>query len=156
MENELLETWFIISTVLTSMLCGASLDQSLKQLPSRHHIGIKAFSAYAKAADLKNGVIWYTILGAGAASASIVTAIIHWRNHADPDIAIPIYLSAFFAVCHSICTARAAPTYHMQKNITNEKDLKKLFDRFEVIQTIRSLFIVTNVASFVWAMAIEL
>ena len=42
-----LKTCFVLATALTGMLCGASLDQSIKQLPARHIISVKAFSAYA-------------------------------------------------------------------------------------------------------------
>jgi hypothetical protein len=156
MKNDLPEVWFLISTVLTGLLCGASLDQSLKQLPARHSIGMKAFSSYAKAADLKNGVIWYGILGVGAAVTTLISAIICWQSNTDPVIANAFYLAAAFALCHSACTTQAAPTYFRQKTISDEETLAKLFKRFERIQFIRSLFIVANFGCFIWILAKQL
>jgi hypothetical protein len=156
MENDLLEIWFLIATVLTGLLCGASLDQSLKQLPARHSIGMKAFSSYAKAADLKNGVIWYGLLGVGSALTTLVSAVICWRSKTDPDLATAFYLAAAFAVCHSVCTSKAAPTYFKQKTITDEVALTKLFKRFEQIQSIRTLFITANFGCFIWVLAKQL
>jgi hypothetical protein len=150
MEDIALKTCFIIALTLTGLLCGASLDQSIKQLPARQSIGVKTFSLYAKAADLKNGVIWYAVLGIGAALFSIVTAIITGLNHTNESYALPLYLGGIFAVLHTICTSQAAPTYFKQKQVDTEPELKALFDKFERIQTIRSIFISLNLACFLW------
>ena len=152
MEDILIKSCFIIATTLTGILCGASLDQSIKQLPARHRIGVKAFSEYAKAADLKNGVIWYALLGVGAALASITTAILVYVNHVNASYSLPLYLGGLFAICHSICTAIAAPTYHKQKQIQDETELEKLFNKFETVQTVRSIFCVLNFLAFIWAL----
>jgi hypothetical protein len=149
-ENIYLKTCFIIAASLTGILCGASLDQSIKQLPSRHIIGVKAFSAYAKAADLKNGVLWYAILGIGAALTSIVTAILAWKYQVPECCTLSLYSGGIFAISHSVCTMLAAPTYHKQKTTNNEEDLRRLFNRFERIQTFRSIFIVLNFLSYIW------
>ncbi len=154
MEEPLLKTCLISAATLTGLLCGASLDQSIKQLPSRHIIGIKAFSAYAKAADLRNGVIWYAILGIGSALASIIAAIVAWKYHFNESYALPLYLGGICAICHTICTTQAAPTYHKQKKIESEEELKKLFSKFEKIQTFRSVFIVLNLIAFFWVLII--
>jgi uncharacterized membrane protein (DUF485 family) len=137
---------------LTGLACGASLDQSIKQLPARHIIGVIAFSAYAKAADLKNGTLWYAILGVGAVFASIITAILVWKYHSNESYTLPLYLGGIFAICHTICTTQAAPAYHRQKKIENEEELKKLFNKFERIQTVRSIFIALNFLSYIWAL----
>ncbi len=155
-EDSLLKISFIAAAALTGLLCGASLDQSIKQLPARHVIGMKAFSSYAKAADLKNGVIWYALLGIGAALTSIITAIITWHSHAYENYALPLYLGGIFAICHTICTALAAPTYHKQKKINEEEELKKLFHKFETIQTFRSVFITLNLVCYIWVLIILL
>jgi len=142
----------LIALIFTGILCGASLDQSFKQLPARHRIGMIAFSTYAKAADLKNGVLWYSIIGVGTALTTILTAIVVWKNHQSTSFSIPVYAAAVFAICHSICTTQAAPTYLKQKGVTDETILRLIFKRFETIQTIRSIFITLNFASLLWAL----
>ena len=64
----------LAATALDGVLCGASLDQSIKQLPARHHMGAVAFSTYSRAADLGNGIVWYATLGIGAALVTIAAA----------------------------------------------------------------------------------
>ena len=154
MDDTFLKACFIIATVLTGMLCGASLDQSIKQLPARHILGMKSFSAYAKAADLKNGVPWYATLGIGAAVASISTVILVWKYHSNEPYAVPIYLGGVFAIGHTICTSQAAPAYHKQKEVKEDAELEKLFNKFEKIQILRSMFIALNVLSFAWVLTI--
>ena len=156
MDGILFKTCFITAASLTGLLCGASLDQSIKQLPARRIIGVKAFSDYAKAADLKNGVLWYALLGIGAALTSIITAILAWKYLSHENYPLPLYLGGFFALCHTICTSQAAPTYHSQKKITDEKSLEKLFNKFEFIQTFRSVFIALNFISYIWALILLL
>ena len=153
MDGIFFKTCFIIAASLTSLLCGASLDQSIKQLPARHTMGVKAFSEYAKAADLKNGVLWYAVLGIGAALFSIATAILAWY-HNTGGYSLPLYLGGVFAICQIICTSRAAPTYHSQKKIQGEGELKKLFNKFERIQTLRSIFITLNFICYLWVIII--
>ncbi|MGH2514139.1 MAG: hypothetical protein ACRDHP_00640, partial [Ktedonobacterales bacterium] len=64
------------AAALDGILAGASLDQSIKQLPARHRMGVVAFSAYSRAADLGNGVVWYALLGVGAAVITIAAAVV--------------------------------------------------------------------------------
>jgi hypothetical protein len=154
MNHGAIKILFLSALFLTGLLCGASLDQSFKQLPARRVIGLKAFSAYAKAADLRNGVIWYAILGIGAALTSLITAVLAWRDHSPEPYGLPLYLAGAFAILHSICTSIAAPTYHKQKRIGDEAGLRGLFDRFAFIQTIRSIFILLNFLSLIWALVI--
>lgn len=141
---------FVLAAALTGMLCGASLDQSIKQLPARHTIGVRAFSAYVKAADLKNGVLWYATLGISSALASITCAVLAYVRHSPTPVALPLYLGGIFAICHSICTSQAAPAYHSQKKTSDEEALAKIFDKFENIQTLRTLFIILNFLCFIW------
>jgi hypothetical protein len=56
------------------LLTGASLDQSIKQLPARHRIGVLAFARYSQTADLANGVAWYAVLGVGTALLALIAA----------------------------------------------------------------------------------
>lgn len=55
----------VTATAADGLLAGASLDQSIKQLPARHKIGSVAYSAYSRASDLGPGILWYGVLGVG-------------------------------------------------------------------------------------------
>ncbi len=38
----------ILATTLNGFVAGASLDQAIKQLPTRHRIGVVLYSTYSK------------------------------------------------------------------------------------------------------------
>ncbi len=53
----------IAAVALNGVIVGATLDQSLKQLPARHHIGAAQYSIYSRAADLGSGIARYGTVG---------------------------------------------------------------------------------------------
>ena len=65
----------LAATAADGLLAGASLDQSIKQLPARSRIGAAHYSAYSRASDLGNGIAFYGTLGVGAAALTIAAAV---------------------------------------------------------------------------------
>jgi hypothetical protein len=64
----------LAATAATGLLAGASLDQSIKQLPTRK-IGVVAYSQYNWASDLRQGILFYGLLGVSAALLNIAAAL---------------------------------------------------------------------------------
>jgi hypothetical protein len=147
----------ILATALDGILAGASLDQSIKQLPARRRIGAIAYSVYARAADLGTGILWYAALGIGAALLTIVTAILALVQAAPTSVALPLYLAAAASLAHSFTTSRAAPIMLSQRDIAptaeNEPKLTALFKRFERWQTARVILQVVTFGLMLWALA---
>src|SRR5207248_6045968 len=82
--------WLLLAALLANgMLAGASLDQSIKQLPARRRIGVVAYSEYSKAGDLGPGVAWLAALGIGAAVLAVVAALVGRLARPDPPAARP-------------------------------------------------------------------
>src|SRR6516165_4452876 len=129
----------LVATTLDGLLAGASLDQSIKQLPARHRMGVVAFSAYSQAADLGNGIIWYAALGVGAAVVTISAAMVAWSAGVPAGRALPLWIAAGLSVLHSLVTARAAPTNFSQRKVANDEVvLAGVFDRFARWQALRA------------------
>jgi hypothetical protein len=140
-----------IAAALNGLLAGASLDQSLKQLPARHRMGTRAFSLYSRSADLSpNGIIWYASLGISAAVVTIAAAVA--ALVAGNVATLPIVLAAILSVLHSIATAQAAPTNFRQQSIQgDEAALARVFDTFERWQTVRAILQALTFAATLWA-----
>ena len=81
----------VAATATGGILAGASLDQSIKQLPARRRMGALAFAAYSQASDLGPGIIWYASIGIGAAALTIAAALAAFFQGAAPTHATPIY-----------------------------------------------------------------
>src|SRR5437762_1062762 len=102
--------WAIAAAVANGVLVGATLDQSVKQLPARRRIGAVAYAAYAQAADLAGGLRWYptvagvVVLSTGAAvAAGLFDHPGRWR-------VVALLVVGVATVAHMLVTGRAAPT----------------------------------------------
>jgi hypothetical protein len=134
----------LAATAANGLLAGASLDQSIKQLPARKRMGVLAFARYSQAADLANGVPWYAILGIGTAALSLAAAIIALTQHPDPAATTALIALIVATLAHSAATAKAAPTNFSQRRAGNdEAALTAIFDRFTRWQTVRVTLQVT-------------
>jgi hypothetical protein len=143
----------VTATAAHGLLAGASLDQSIKQLPARHKIGPVAYSAYSRASDLGPGILWYGILGVGAAVLTIAAAVAAIFEGVPSVSATPLYVAAGLAVLHSLATAQAAPTNFSQRRVArDEAALARVFDRFERWQTLRAVLQVLNFGAMLWAL----
>jgi hypothetical protein len=143
----------LAATAADGLLAGASLDQSIKQLPARHKIGLVAYSEYSRASDLGPGILWYGILGVGAALLTIAAAGTALVQGVPSATATPLYVAAGLAVLHSLATTQAAPTNFSQRRVAkDERALVRVFDRFERWQTLRAVVQVLNFGAMLWAL----
>ena len=134
--------WVILlaaATVVDGVLAGASLDQSIKQLPARHRLGMRAFSAYSQASDQANGLVWYAGLGIGSALLTIAAAAWALTLSLPIDRLLPVILAGGFAIAHSMTTARAAPINWSQRAVSDDEvALTRIFQRFARWQALRA------------------
>src|SRR3712207_9031408 len=96
----------LAATAADGLLAGASLDQSIKQLPARHKIGLVAYSEYSRASDLGPGILWYAILGVGAALLTIAAAVAAFFDGVQPASATPLYVAAGLEIGRASCRER--------------------------------------------------
>src|SRR5690349_13861487 len=151
--SDLVYILILVAVALNGMLVGASLDQSIKQLPARHRIGVVAYSAYAKASDLGNGIVWYAIIGLGSALITLVAAVMIFSQQNNAPYTVPIYLAAGLSILHSLATTQAAPTMFSQRRHENdEAALVTIFNRFERWQTIRAVLQLLTLLALLWAL----
>ncbi len=141
---------------MSGLLAGASLDQSIKQLPARKKIGVTVYTQYSRASDLGQGILFYSILGVGAALLNIAAAIAAILHGVSLARATPIYIGAALAILHSFTTTQAAPTLLRQSliPIDDETALTEIFNKFTRFQNIRCTLQVINFGVNVWALFI--
>ena len=143
----------ITATAASGILAGASLDQSIKQLPARHRIGVVNYSSYSRASDLGNGILWYGILGVSAALLTMAAGVAAYLVGLSTVKATPVYIGALLAVLHSLATTQAAPTNFSQRKVADdEAALAVIFNRFERWQAIRCALQVIAFGVMLWAL----
>src|SRR5262245_34398418 len=111
----------IAAVALNGVLVGASLDQSIKQMPERHSNCAVAYSTYSRASDLGNGIAWYGIVGVGAALVTIGAAIATYLQRSPSPSAPFVYIAAVLSILHSLVTTQAAPTMFSQRQHKNDE-----------------------------------
>jgi hypothetical protein len=122
-------------------------------LPARHRIGLVAYSEYSCASDLGPGILWYGILGVGAAVLTIAAAVVAFFQRVPPASAAPLYAAAGLTVLHSLAMTQAAPTNFSQRQVVkDEAALARVFDRFERWQTLRAALQVFTFGAMLWAL----
>ncbi len=130
----------LAATAANGLLAGASLDQSIKQLPARNRMGVLAFARYSQAADLANGVPWYAALGIGTAVLSLAAAIAALTEHPSRPATAALVALIVLTLAHTATTVAAAPTNYSQRKVgDNEQALTAIFDRFTRWQTARAV-----------------
>ncbi len=130
----------VAAVALNGIVVGATLDQSIKQLPARHRIGATQYSIYSQAADLGNGIAWYGTVGVGSVLVTIAAAVVTFTRSSGLPSASWIYAAALLSILHSLVTTQAAPLMFRQRRYENdEAALTALFTRFELWQTLRAL-----------------
>jgi hypothetical protein len=131
----------VANTVLSGIAAGTGLDVSIRQLPARHRIGVIAYSAYSQATDLGTALLWYPMLGIVAPLLAFATAVVAFFQHVPLVHALPIYVAASLWVVHLLLTLIwAVPTLTRQRQVaTDEKQLAVIFNRFERVQTPRTI-----------------
>ena len=143
----------LTATALNGILAGASLDQTIKQVPSRHRIGVKAYAVYVRGADLASGIAWYAILANAAVMFTLIAILLAWRARAQERLFLPLAVAGALSIAHSLATLRAAPTLFSTRSVPldDESRLATLFDRFARWQAIRAALQVLTFALLLWA-----
>lgn len=146
--------WLLLSALLVNgLLAGASIDQSIKQLPARHRIGIVAYSEYSKAADLGNGIVLYPLLGIGGALIAVVAAVVGILGQPSGHAVTALWVVIALTLAHSAVTTRAAPTNISQRKAAgNEERLTAVFDRFVKLQTMRVSLQFLTLLALAWGL----
>jgi hypothetical protein len=137
-----------VTLAANGLLAGASLDQSVKQLPARHTIGATAYAGYARAADgSSRGIAWYGLVGVGTAAATIAMAVMAITTDQPRRVRSAAVAAGVLSLLHSFTTTRAAPIMLGLRGAgDDDRGTGSMLDRFERRQTAR---VVGQVATLV-------
>jgi hypothetical protein len=144
----------VAATALGGILAGGSLDRSAVQLPAWRRVGPVPWATYSREADLRNGLIWYPLLGLGAPLLSIAAALaVRSDRAAARSGAAPAYAAAVLSVGHVLATSRAAPNMLGVGRLGDDADaLRGALDRFERWQAVRASLQALTFAANLWSL----
>jgi hypothetical protein len=120
----------IAALVADGILAGLSLDKVIVQLPARRRIGVTAYAAYARAADLGNGIAFYAAVGVGAAVLTVAAFAVAVGVGAPVAVTGLLAAAALLSLVLGAMTARAAPTMFQIGQAGDDQALAPLLARF--------------------------
>jgi hypothetical protein len=160
------DLWFVllgIATTVNGLLAGASLDQSIEQLPARHRIGMRAYRAYSQASHMANGRFWLIPLGIGGAGLTLAAAIWAVMLNLPAKRSLPVFLAGGLAVAHTLSTLKAGsinwsltPWQPAERQVADDEvALADILGRFERWQALRASLQFLTFAATVWALTVN-
>jgi hypothetical protein len=131
---------------VNGLLAGASLDQSIEQLPARHRIGVQAYLAYSRRSHMANGRFWLIPLGIIGPVLSLAAAIWGFARNLPAQQSLPVFFAAGLAVASILSTLRAGSINWAltpwqpapQKVADDVPALTRILQRFERWQAVRA------------------
>ena len=150
-----------IAVIVNGLLAGASLDQSIEQLPARHRIGVQAYLAYSRASHMANGRFWLIPLGIIGPVLSFAAAPWGLTRNLPAEQSVPVFLAAGLAVANILSTLRAGSINwaltpwqpEPQKVADDVPVLTRILQRFERWQAVRATVQFLHFAVAVWALS---
>lgn len=124
-------------------------------MPAWRRVGVRAWAAYSRNADLGNGLLLYPVEGIGGAALSIATAVAVRLDAGTPHGAfLPALVAAALTVGGLLATVKAAPNMISLRHIGDDVDeLQSAFDGFLRWGSVRAVCQVLGFAANLWTLA---
>lgn len=142
----------VVQQVLENVI--GTMNRTLVEMPSWRHLGVAAWAAFSRGADLGSGRIIYPIAGIGGLALILAAAVVFRLGRRRPwYAAIPVYGSALMAICVMITTTQAAPVMLSLHRIGNDRQaLQQAFDGFYRWDSIRAVIGTLEGCLEIWAL----
>ncbi len=131
-----------------------SLNRTLVEMPAWRHLGVQAWAAFSRSADLGNGTILYPLAGIGGLALILAAAIVFRLGPRRPwSVAIPLYGAALLAICVMLTTTQAAPIMLSLHRIGDDPGaLRQAFEGFYRWDSIRAVIGMLETFAEIWAL----
>lgn len=144
-----------VAAAVNGLLAGLNTDTALVKLPARKRIGAIAYAAFARGNDLGNGLIFYPLLGVGAALLTLLATALAYAEHSSLELLVLLSLASLVSLLHTFATTRAAPVMLSLKNAPDDEAiLMAKLDRFARWHAVRATFQLAAFFLLLWALAV--
>ncbi len=142
----------VVQQVLENII--GTMNRTLVEMPAWRHLGVEAWAAFSRGADLGNGRIIYPVAGIGGLALILAAAIVFRLSPRRPwSVAIPVYGSALMAICVMLTTTQAAPVMLSLHRIGNDpRALQQAFEGFYRWDSIRAVIGTLEGCLEIWAL----
>jgi hypothetical protein len=146
-----------LGLIIVQQLLGTvvdSLNRTLVEMPAWRHLGVQAWAAFSRGADLGNGTILYPLAGIGGLALILAAAIVFRFGPRRPwSVAVPVYGAALLAICVMLTTSQAAPIMLSLHRIGDDpRALQQAFEGFYRWDSIRAVIGMLEGFLEIWAL----
>jgi hypothetical protein len=142
----------VLTVLANGLIAGLSLDRSFVALPAWRQVGVEAWAAFSRHADLGRGMLLYPVLGLGGPLLAMATAVAFIVESGPASAVIPVFGSVALSVGHVLATARAGPNMLRVRRTNDGVELERAFTGFEHWQAVRAVLQVLAFGSSTWAL----
>lgn len=143
----------VVAVIIHGLIAGISFDVATVKLPTRKRIGAVAYTHFARANDMGNGILVYPTIAIIAFALIASTTIAACFAHAPRTIMLPLLVSCVGTVAHSLCTAKAAPNMLGLRQIPDDEIIMgSKLDEFAKWHAYRAAFQFLTFVALVWAL----
>jgi hypothetical protein len=123
-------------------------------MPAWRKVGVQAWAAYSRHADLENGFFLYPIEAIGGAVFTIAAAVsFQFDSTAPASPILPICLSVALVLAGLLATVKAAPIMMSVRRISDDTSaLQKAFNGFRRWGNVRGVFQILAFLANIWAL----
>jgi hypothetical protein len=151
-------TWarlLLAAVAFNAVVASVGLDRLVVQMPAWRHVGVRAWAAYSRHADLGNGWMLYPIAAFGGTALSVAAAISIRRDQRAPHGAKRrVYATAVLAAAGLLLTMQAAPYMLSLRTIGDDPAaLQRAFVGFDRWGGIRAVAQILAFIANVWSLA---
>lgn len=152
MPSRLIPVFIVAALVLAGV--GDSFGRTLVENPAWRQLGVEAWAAFSRLADLGNGEIVYSTEGIGGALLIVAAAIGFRLSPTRPlSVALPLYAAVVMRIGVLLATAGAAPIMLSVKGLgTDPVALQRAFDGFARWGDLRAVFTALGYCAELWAL----
>ncbi len=144
------------ASAINGLLSGLNMDTALVKLPARRRIGAVAYATFARGNDLGNGLVFYPLLGIGAALLTLLATALAYAERSLMEVLLLLSLASLLSLLHTFATARAAPVMLSIKDAPDDQAiLTAKLDRFARWHAVRATFQVLAFLILLWALVVR-
>src|SRR5690349_18382546 len=132
----------IAATAFSGFLAGGNMDRIVVQMPAWRRVGVRAWAAFSRHADLGNGLIFYPfeVFGSALCTFAAIKAV-HDDRTVSRAIHKPLVVAAILEVGGLLTTTQAAPQMLSLRRIEDDPSaLQTRFRRFDLWGGMRAVF----------------
>jgi hypothetical protein len=145
-------TLAVLTVLANGLIAGLSLDRSFVALPAWRRLGVEAWAAFSRHADLGRGIVLYPVLGLGGPLLGIATAVAFIVESGPAAAVVPVLGSVALSFGHVLATTRAGPNMLRVRHSEDAALLERAFAGFERWHAVRAVLQVLAFGVSTWAL----